>query len=38
MIGKWKIIKKDNTFLEGHFTLIWKKLNKEWKIIADHSS
>lgn len=27
---------KDNPF--GYFTLYWKKINGEWKIVIDHSS
>jgi hypothetical protein len=37
MVGKWKLKRiKDN--LEGHFSLIWKEKDGDWKIILDHSS
>ncbi len=38
MIGKWKIERADSTILQGHFTLIWRKIDTIWKIIADHSN
>lgn len=38
MIGKWTIQRQDNSILQGHFTLVWRKIDKFWKIIADHSS
>ncbi|TAE73397.1 MAG: DUF4440 domain-containing protein [Bacteroidetes bacterium] len=38
MIGKWKIERQDKSILQGHFTLIWRKIDNSWKIIADHSS
>lgn len=36
VIGKWEL-KKDKPS-GGHFTLIWKKINNQWVIIADHTS
>lgn len=38
VIGKWHLKREEKEDLEGHFTLIWKKINKKWVIIADHSS
>ncbi len=38
IIGKWHLKRETKEDLEGHFTLIWKKINKKWVIIADHSS
>ncbi len=35
--GKWLLKRKSDT-LSGHFTLLWKKIDEEWKIVADHSS
>lgn len=35
--GKWHL-KRTIGDLEGHFTLLFKKINNEWVIIADHSS
>ncbi|MDW7691023.1 nuclear transport factor 2 family protein [Flammeovirgaceae bacterium SG7u.111] len=37
VIGKWHLDRKAGE-LEGHFSLIWKNINGEWVIIADHSS
>ncbi len=38
VIGKWHLKREEKEDLQGHFTLIWKKINKQWVIIADHSS
>ncbi len=38
MIGKWHLERNEQENLEGHFSLIWEKINKEWVIIVDHSS
>ena len=37
MVGKWHL-KREIGDIGGHFSLIWKKLDNEWVIIADHSS
>jgi len=37
VIGKWHL-KREADELNGHFSLIWKKINGKWVIIADHSS
>jgi len=36
VIGKWNLKKEKPA--SGHFTLIWRKKNGEWKITSDHSS
>lgn len=36
VIGQWAL-KKDKP-MGGHFTLLWKKINGKWLIIADHTS
>jgi ketosteroid isomerase-like protein len=36
-VGKYTLIRSKET-LSGHFTLLWKKINGQWRIIADHSS
>lgn len=36
VIGKWELEKDKPT--GGHFTLLWKKINKRWLIVADHTS
>lgn len=37
VVGKWHLERTIGN-LEGHFTLIWRKINGQWVIIADHSS
>ncbi|SJZ80764.1 YybH family protein [Sediminibacterium ginsengisoli] len=37
VLGKWHLQRTIGN-LEGHFTLLFKKLNGKWVIIADHSS
>lgn len=37
VVGKW-ILQRKNDTLEGYFSIIFKKIKGEWKIIADHSS
>lgn len=37
VIGKWQLLRTADT-LGGHYTLLWKKINQQWVIIADHSS
>jgi hypothetical protein len=37
MIGNWNLFREKDT-LSGYSTIIWKKINDEWVIIADHSS
>lgn len=36
VIGKWELKKEKPT--GGHFTLLWKKINNQWVIVADHTS
>ena len=37
IIGKWQLARaKDEP--GGHFTLLWKKINGKWVIVADHTS
>jgi ketosteroid isomerase-like protein len=35
--GKWKL-KRAAGDQEGHFSLLFRKIDTEWKIVADHSS
>lgn len=35
--GQWHLERKADT-LGGYFTLLWKKINGQWLIVADHSS
>jgi ketosteroid isomerase-like protein len=37
LIGKWQLTRAVGD-VGGHFTLLFKKINGVWKIIADHSS
>lgn len=37
VVGKWELARKDGD-LSGHFNLLIRKINKEWVIVADHSS
>jgi ketosteroid isomerase-like protein len=37
VIGKWHLQRSVGN-LEGHFTLLFKKIKGRWVIIADHSS
>ena len=37
VIGSWHLARVDGD-LEGHFSLIWRNIEGEWKIVADHSS
>ena len=37
VVGKYHL-KRTVGDLEGHFTLLWKKIAGEWLIVADHSS
>lgn len=36
VIGKWTIFRSDT--ISGYYTLIWRRIDDDWKIIADHSS
>ncbi len=37
VIGKWQLFRTADT-LAGYYTLLWKKVDTRWVIIADHSS
>lgn len=37
VVGKWHL-KRTIGDLSGHYTLLLKKIDREWVIIADHSS
>ena len=36
IIGKWQLEKEKP--VGGHFTLLWKKIDGQWVIVADHTS
>ena len=35
--GQWKLVNVNDEF-KGEFTLLWKKIEEEWKIVIDHTS
>ena len=37
VVGKW-YLKRTIGDLNGHYTLLFRKINNEWVIVADHSS
>ena len=37
VLGKWTL-QKEKQDVTGFYTLYWKKINDQWKIIIDHSS
>lgn len=37
IIGKWELFRTVGN-LSGHYTLLLKKINGQWKIVSDHSS
>ena len=37
VVGKYHLTLEDGN-KEGHFSLIWRKIGKEWVITSDHSS
>ena len=37
VIGGWHLDRSEGD-LEGHFSLIWRDIEGEWKIVADHAS
>jgi len=36
-VGKYTLHREGDT-LSGHFTLLWRKIDGEWRIVSDHSS
>lgn len=37
VVGKWHLTRSIGN-VEGHFTLLFKKIKNQWVIVADHSS
>ena len=37
LIGQWDL-KSESSDFGGKFTLLWRKINGEWKIVIDHTS
>lgn len=38
VIGKWHLTRKEKGDLQGHYSLIFRKISGKWTIISDHSS
>ncbi|RYC69957.1 MULTISPECIES: YybH family protein [Spirosoma] len=38
VIGRWHLTRPTVGNLDGHFTLLWRKIKKRWVIVSDHSS
>jgi len=38
VVGKWHLKRDKKGDAGGHFTLLLRKINNEWVIVADHSS
>jgi hypothetical protein len=36
VIGKWELLRENS--IGGYFTLLWKKIDGKWVIVADHTS
>lgn len=37
VVGKWQLTRTIGN-LDGHFSILLRRINGEWKIVADHSS
>jgi ketosteroid isomerase-like protein len=38
VVGKWHLTREKAGDVQGHYTLLFKKIKGEWVIVADHSS
>ncbi len=38
LLGKWHLTRKTKGDIGGYFTLIFRKINNRWVIVADHTS
>jgi ketosteroid isomerase-like protein len=38
VVGKWYLKREKKGDVGGHFTLLFRKINNTWVIVADHSS
>jgi ketosteroid isomerase-like protein len=38
VIGQWQLARPKEGDIGGHYTLLFRKINGEWVIVADHSS
>ncbi len=37
VVGKWTLMREKDT-LGGYYSLIWRKIDGEWKVVFDHTS
>lgn len=38
VVGKWHLTRPEKGDIGGHYTLLWRKIKRQWVIVADHSS
>ncbi len=38
LLGSWHLEKEGSEDAQGMYTLLWRRLNGQWVIVADHSS
>ena len=38
VVGKWYLTRPKKGDVGGHYTLLWRKIEGNWVIVADHSS
>lgn len=38
VIGKFHLTRPEKGGAEGHYTILWRKINGKWFIVSDHSS
>ncbi|MCY7351766.1 MAG: nuclear transport factor 2 family protein [Cytophagaceae bacterium] len=38
VVGKWQLTRPEKGDVGGHFSLLWRRINGAWVIVADHSS
>ena len=38
LLGGWHLSKKDHDDAQGMYTLLWRRIEGQWVIVADHSS
>jgi len=37
VVGEW-VLERENDTLSGYYSLIWKKIDGQWKVIFDHTN
>jgi len=37
VVGKWSLEREKDT-LSGYYSLLWKKIDSQWKVIFDHTN